>query len=200
MILDETLVLIEEKPAKNIFGKEICVIDRLLQGPIVDFMYKKDENTWAMSWYDFNLHLKNIPNCGNYLQKLKIYEYFYSGPSAGKKVEVIFPRLGIIGFLGLHTENGGIMISKVSTEWFDEKQAGGIIQFDKIFTKDGTKPEGTMGRNFKLPSPNDGNLVLRRYINVLSEYEKENVWMGSKYSIDLGIETWKEFKELDYDM
>lgn len=85
MIIDESLVLVEEKKVNNIFGREKGYIDKLISGPIIDFIYKKDNNTWAMSWYDFNLHLKRIPNCSNFLKKFTIWEYYYSGPNTGKK-------------------------------------------------------------------------------------------------------------------
>jgi hypothetical protein len=103
MIFPQSLVLVEEKPADNLFGCEKGYLDAFMSWPrIIDFAYQKDENTWALSWYDFNLRLKYQRNCQEILKKIDLYEYIYSGPGTGKKTQIVFPsQVNQVGFLNI---------------------------------------------------------------------------------------------------
>ena len=76
------------------------------------------------------------------------------------------------------------------------------MMFVHIPTADGISPGTSLTR---ASSPyHDGGIdrdtVLKRYLNVLSEEQKEFIWKGSRYSILSGVSTWKEFKEIYYDL
>ena len=204
MILDRSFVLIEEKPEYNIFGRAKCYIDTLIEGPVVDFVYKKNDTTWAMSWYDFNAHLARIPNADNIMSKFIVSEFFYEGPNTGRSVEVVFPKIGTIGFLSIKTWReggyGGLSIVKIQKDWFS-RQPGEekSLHLISIHTKNGTDIAYKTISLFEA-SQIDKDLIIRRYFSILSDEEKRKVWEGSGYSKRLSISSWNEFKEIYYDV
>ena len=216
MILDQSMVLIEEKPSNSsLFGREGYIDSFIKDGPTIEFLYKKDEDTWAMSWYDFNLRLKlyfdkhGFNNLSKLIEKIEIYEYFYSGPNTGNKTSVVFPFLEpniVIGFLSLKTFGSKLGMTSIDTTWFvEDGRRRDIFIADRFFN----------GRTFEAaiktidlsagptPSPtysHDKDLVIRRYFNILSERERENIWPGSGYSKRLEIDDWKAVKEIYNDL
>lgn len=207
MIIDQSLVLIEEKPAFNVFGREKGCIDTLLNGPIVDFTYKKDDTTWAMSWYDFNLHLKKIPGYQELVKKFSLFEYFYAGPNTGKKTEIVFPNIigPTIGYLSLGGIDGfgRLSINLILSEWFTDSQRRPHIMIRTNYANKDKLSEVRDTQDIMEPntvSPLVHDLLIRRYFTVLSEEEKKVIWSGSGYSKRLCISSWQEFKEIYYDV
>lgn len=206
MIIDQSLVLIEEKSEFNVFGREKGYIDTLLRGPVVDFMYKKDETTWAMSWYDFNLHLLNIPGYQELVKKFNLSEYFYSGPNTGKKTDIVYPsvigpRVGYLSLGGLDSFNR-LSINLILSEWFTDSQRRPHMMIRTYFALKNKLSDVLETQNIMTPntiSPLIHDLLIRRYFTVLSEEEKKIIWAGSGYAKRLCIGSWQDFKEIYYD-
>lgn len=207
MIIDQSLVLVEEKPEFNVFGREKGYIDTLLRGPVVDFMYKKDETTWAMSWYDFNLHLLNIPGYQELVKKFNLFEYFYSGPNTGKKTDIVYPsaigpRVGYLSLGGLDRFNR-LSINLILSEWFTDSQRRPHMMIRTYYTNKGylsdVRDTQDIMRDDNPFSPLIYDLLIRRYFTVLSEEEKEIIWDRSGYAKRLCISSWQDFKEIYYD-
>lgn len=207
MIVDQSLVLIEEKPEFNVFGREKGYIDTLLNGPVVDFMYKKDETTWAMSWYDFNLHLKKIPGYQELVKKFNLSEYFYAGPNTGKKTDIVFPNVigPTVGFLGLGRIDGfgRLGINLILSEWFTDSQHRPHMMIRTYFALKDKLSDVKETQDIMTPNTISSlihDLLIRRYFTILSEEEKIMIWAGSGYAKRLCIGSWKEFKEIYYDV
>ena len=216
MILDQSMVLIEEKPSNSsLFGRAKGYIDSFIKdGPTIEFLYKKDEDTWAMSWYDFNLRLKlyfdkhGFNNLSKLIEKIEIYEYFYSGPNTGNKTSVVFPFLEpdiVIGFLSLKTLGSKLGITSINTSWFvEDGRRKDIFIVDLFFNGrvfESTSRAINLSAGHTSPTyAHDKDLVIRRYFNILSEIERESIWPGSGYSKRLEIDDWKAVKEIYNDL
>ncbi len=210
MIFPQSLVLAEEKPADNLFGCEKGYLDAFMSWPrIIDFAYQKNENTWALSWYDFNLRLKYQRNCQEILKKIDLYEYIYSGPGTGKKTQIVFPsQVNQVGFLnitkGYWPSGFSPYASNICERWFDldGRKFGWpmVIRYTKqrgdreVRTYELNTVSGRVGINEE-----DYDLILKRYFTVLSEEEKELIWEKSGYSRRSEI-NWITLKEVYNDL